>query len=60
MVNKNLKNRPLLLVGLTILFLLGISFLPKDISIFGLEIKHIDFLEDLRPNQSIQEIDRRK
>lgn len=54
---KNLNNRPSIIVGLTILLLLGISFLPKDISMFGIEIKHIDILEDLRLNQEIEEKD---
>lgn len=50
-MNKNKNNSsPLILVGLTILFLIGLSFLPKDITVAGYDIKPVDLFMDIKPD----------
>ncbi|MEN8191741.1 MAG: hypothetical protein ABFS12_02920 [Bacteroidota bacterium] len=56
MSEKNLINRPLIIIGLAILFLFAISFLPDEITIFGIEIKSVDILEDLKRDDANEEI----
>lgn len=56
MDDKNLINRPSILIGLTILILIGISYIPEGITIFGFEIKRIDILEDLEESESFDKI----
>jgi len=41
-------NRPLIIIGLAIVFLIGMSYIPDGITVFGIEIKKVDILEDLR------------
>ncbi len=48
-------NRPAIIIGLAIVFLIGMSYIPDGITIFGVEIKKVDILEDLRYDESEQE-----
>ncbi|PJB00231.1 MAG: hypothetical protein CO128_01065 [Ignavibacteriales bacterium CG_4_9_14_3_um_filter_30_11] len=45
--------RPLILVGLTILFSLLLSYLPKPTKIVGYKLKRIDMLMDIKPDSVI-------
>jgi len=45
--------RPLILVGLTILFSLLLSYLPKRTKIVNYKIKSIDILMDIKPDSVI-------
>ncbi|PIW68906.1 MAG: hypothetical protein COW08_10070 [Ignavibacteriales bacterium CG12_big_fil_rev_8_21_14_0_65_30_8] len=45
--------RPLILVGLTILFSLLLSYLPKRTKIVNYKIKSIDMLMDIKPDSVI-------
>ncbi|MFH2032121.1 MAG: hypothetical protein ABIJ40_16115 [Bacteroidota bacterium] len=38
-------------MGLTIILLIAVSFLPDDISLFGIEIKPVDILSDIRADE---------
>lgn len=50
-MQKNESNSsPLLLVGFTILFLIGLSFLPKNITIMGYDVKPVDLFMDIKPD----------
>lgn len=40
--------QPVIVLGLTILFLFAVSLLPEDLTLFGLEIKHVDIISDLK------------
>ncbi len=48
-------NRPLVIIGLAIVFLIGMSYIPEGITLFGIEIKNVDILEDLRYDKSEEE-----
>jgi lysophospholipase L1-like esterase len=48
MKEKNKINEPLKIIGLTIVFALMLSLLPKDIEVFGVKLKHVDIIADLR------------
>ena len=39
-----------ILVFLVFVFLIGVSFLPSDLSIFGIEIKPVDLFSELKQN----------
>ena len=52
-----LVNRPAIIIGLTIIFLIGISYIPEGFSIFGIEIKQVDILEDLRSEETEEDLD---
>lgn len=45
--------RPLILVGLTILFLLLLSYIPKRTKIVSYKLKSIDMLMDIKPDSVI-------
>lgn len=47
---KNEKNSPLILLSLTIIFLLILSFLPKVTKIAGLDVKPVDLFMDIKPD----------
>lgn len=51
MPEKNMIKQPLIIIGLTIVILFFISFLPEDIRVFGLEIKHVDVISDLKEKE---------
>lgn len=57
MKNIRLINRPAIIIGLTILFLIGLSYIPEGITIFGIEIKQVDVLEDLRSDEKSEGLD---
>lgn len=44
------ESSPVLLVGMTILLLIGFSFLPKNLTIFGIEVKPVDLFMDIKPD----------
>lgn len=44
------KNSPLLIVLLTIVFLIILSFLPKEVKVAGLIIKPVDLFMDIKPD----------
>ncbi len=50
----NVYRKPLKIVVYVILILFGISFLPKDQEIAGIEIKYVDIFSDLKPSQTEQ------
>lgn len=52
-----LINRPTIIIGLAIIFLIGLSYLPEGITIFGIEIKQVDILEDLRSDEKSEDLD---
>jgi len=47
-MDKENLNQPVIILAVTIILLTAASFLPGDLSVFGIEIKHIDMLSDLR------------
>ena len=46
--------RPLILVGLTILFSVLLSFIPKSTKILDYKIKKTDMLMDIKPDSVIE------
>lgn len=54
MNEKNLINRPTIVIGLTILILIGMSYIPEGITILGIEIESFDILEDIKKDQNIE------
>ncbi len=46
----NQRNKPLYLIGLTILFLIALSYLPSNIIIFGYSVKPVDLFMDVKPD----------
>ena len=56
---KNLKliDRPPILFGLAILLLIAASYIPEGITIFGIEVKQVDILEDLQPDEFKEELE---
>ncbi len=50
------KNRPVIVLFVTILLLLGSNFLPSGESLFGVNIKQVDMLMDIRENVSYDDI----
>ncbi len=55
--NKNRINEPLKIIALTILFALMLSFLPDNLELFGIKLKHVDIISDLKltSNKSTEE-----
>lgn len=49
-------NHSLFVIGLTIIFLLGIYYLPAETTVFGIEIKQVDMLGDIRKYEKENEI----
>jgi len=49
-MNRNYKNQPIILFCFTILFLIMLSFIPKNLKIFGYQIKPIDLFIDIKPD----------
>jgi hypothetical protein len=49
-VQKEEKNTPVLLIGLTIILLILLSFIPKDTRIAGSKIKPVDLFMDVKPD----------
>ena len=45
--------RPLILVGLTILFSILLSYIPKNTKIMNYKVKHTDMLMDIKPDSVI-------
>ncbi len=52
-----LINRPPIIIGLVILFLIGLSYMPEGITIFGMEIKQVDLFEDIRTDEKREGLD---
>ena len=57
MKNFKLIDKPPILFGLTILFLIAASYIPEGITILGIEVKQVDILEDLQPDELKEELD---
>ncbi|MCK5457808.1 MAG: hypothetical protein KAI45_11830, partial [Melioribacteraceae bacterium] len=53
-----LINQPAIIIGLTIIFLIGTSYMPEGLSIFGIEIKQVDILEDLQSDETEEDLDK--
>ena len=47
-LQKNLKNTPVLILGLTIVLLILLSFLPPKMKILGISIKPVDLFMDVK------------
>jgi lysophospholipase L1-like esterase len=56
MNSENNKNLPLILLIIVFLFLIGFSFIPGNISIFGIEIKNLDLLSDVKPDSLVSSV----
>lgn len=46
----NLKNHPALLLGITILFVLALSYIPEGTSLLGYKTKMVDLFIDIKPD----------
>lgn len=46
----NGKNTSVLMIGLTILLLILLSFIPKDTKVAGIKIKPVDLFMDVKPD----------
>jgi hypothetical protein len=49
-VLNNGKNTSVLMIGLTILLLILLSFIPKDTKVAGIKIKPVDLFMDVKPD----------
>lgn len=49
----NQKNKPLILIFLTILIVIVLSFTPSGTKIFNYQLKNIDFFIDVKPDSII-------
>ena len=47
---KKQLNQPIILLALTIIFLIALSFLPSNMKIFGYTIKPVDLFMDIKPD----------
>ena len=54
-MKKNRLNDPLIIFGIALLLLLFNSYAPSGVKIFGLDIKQIDFLGDVRTDAYYEE-----
>ena len=54
-MNKTNLNQPVIILGATIILLAAVSFLPEDSSLFGVEIKYVDILADIREEEEEQD-----
>lgn len=50
-MNKNFKNQPAKIIALTVIFLFVLTFLPKELTVFGIQLKHIDIISSLKENE---------
>ena len=46
--------RPLILVGLTILFSILLSYIPTGMKIMDYKVKHTDMLMDIKPDSVLE------
>ncbi|GAB6281922.1 MAG: hypothetical protein STSR0008_06660 [Ignavibacterium sp.] len=49
-MRKNYNNHPIIILFFTIIFLVLMSFIPKDLKILGYQIKPIDLFIDIKPD----------
>lgn len=49
-VEMNKLYQPLLIIIITLIILLFISFIPADTTLAGLQIKSIDMISDIKPD----------
>jgi lysophospholipase L1-like esterase len=54
-MNKDNLNQPVIILGITIILLTAVSFLPEEMILFGVEIKHVDILADIRAEEEEQD-----
>ncbi len=52
-VKQQQLNKPVFLIGLTILFILLIEFIPSGLNIFGYKTKPVDMFMDIKPDSLI-------
>lgn len=50
-------NKPFLIIGLAIVLLLSASFIPKNFSLLGIELKQVDLLSDLKTKGEQEDFD---
>jgi lysophospholipase L1-like esterase len=55
MMKKDNLNQPVIILAVTILLLTAVSFAPENLSLFGIEIKHVDILADIRVEEEEQD-----
>jgi hypothetical protein len=56
-MQKNLKNMPVLVLGLTIVLLILLSYLPPKAKIFGISVKPVDLFMDVKPDSTLNYTD---
>jgi hypothetical protein len=49
------NNKPVLIFGLCIIFLIALSYFPKDLTILGYRIKQFDLFIDIKPDSLISQ-----
>ncbi len=49
-MQKEEKNTPVLMLGLTIILLILLSFIPKDTKVAGAKVKPVDLFMDVKPD----------
>jgi len=54
-MQKNIMNNPMIIFGFALILLIANSYAPAGIEIFGLEIKQVDFLSDVRSDDFYDE-----
>jgi len=52
---ENKIKQPVKLILLTIIFTYMLSFLPENLELFGIKLKHVDILKDLKQGSALQE-----
>ncbi len=55
MMKKDNLNQPAVILAATIIMLTAVSFAPENLSLFGIEIKHVDIFADLREEKEEQD-----
>ena len=51
MNEENRNDQPVKIIGISLLLLILISFLPSDIELFGIQIKQVDIISDLKEEE---------
>jgi len=52
-MNDNKLNRPVLLIGLTLLFVIIVSYFLNGVTIFGYTVKTVDLFSDIKPDSLV-------
>ena len=56
-MKSNIKNAPLIILGITIILLWAVHFIPEDATIFGISIKPVDIFSDVKSDEESTETD---